>query len=333
MISRRKHLGHYSIVVRLRTSGSSIYYKYKSRLNGFHPSRSGCFTPFSILARLWDVIPLLRAAGMFLTCHADLLAIAVSLLLHLTFAYNSYNYGIDKDTILKRQVSSFYADTGIYAGNGPDSSVPLRQEIRQLQKDNLTWTLYILGLDMLQYTDQTEMLSWYQIAGISAFHFQLDIYLPIDFQGIHGRPYQPFDGVGPTDGNANNGYCTHVSILFPTWHRPYLALYEQVLWGLIQRIALLWTQVEERNQYVTAAANFRIPYWDWAAVPPAGESALPDSVGGSPYVSANGPSGVQIIANPLFSYQFKPLNSSQLPDPPVRMIWSATNFYLPCLDF
>lgn len=22
------------------------------------------------------------------------------------------------------------------------------------------------------------------------------------------------------------GYCTHSSILFPTWHRPYLALFE-----------------------------------------------------------------------------------------------------------
>lgn len=75
-----------------------------------------------------------------------------------------------------------------------------------------------------------------------------------------------------------------------------------------------------------AAANFRIPYWDWAAVPPAGESVLPDSVGGSPYISANGPNGIQLIANPLFSYQFKPLNSTQLPDPPVRIICNTTNF-------
>jgi hypothetical protein len=44
--------------------------------------------------------------------------------------------------------------------------------------------------------------------------------------GIHGRPFVPFDNVPAEPGNENNGYCTHVSILFPTWHRPYLALYE-----------------------------------------------------------------------------------------------------------
>jgi tyrosinase len=108
---------------------------------------------------------------MFFTRYTHVLAIAVFLLLHPTFAHNSYNYGIDRNTLLKRQSSSFYAVTGIHAGSGPDGSVPLRQEIRQLEKDNFTWTLYILGLDMLQYTDQTQMLSWYQIAGILTFHF------------------------------------------------------------------------------------------------------------------------------------------------------------------
>jgi tyrosinase len=44
--------------------------------------------------------------------------------------------------------------------------------------------------------------------------------------GIHGRPFVPFDNVLAEPGDENNGYCTHVSILFPTWHRPYLALYE-----------------------------------------------------------------------------------------------------------
>jgi tyrosinase len=72
-----------------------------------------------------------------------------------------------------------------------------------------------------------------------------------------------------------------------------------------------------RDQYAAAAANFRIPYWDWAAVPPAGESVLPASVGGSDTVSVSGPNGVQTIANPLFSYEFKPLDPTQLPDAPV----------------
>lgn len=49
--------------------------------------------------------------------------------------------------------------------------------------------------------------------------------------GIHGLPFAPWDG----DDNDNDdqvgnnqwgGYCTHGSVLFPTWHRPYVLLYE-----------------------------------------------------------------------------------------------------------
>jgi tyrosinase len=144
-------------------------------------------------------------------------------------------------------------------------------------------------------------------------------------KGIHGRPYQSFDGVQAAPGDSQNGFCTHVSILFPTWHRPFLALYEQVLYDLIQYIASLWPAGSERDEYVAAATIFRIPYWDWAAVPPAGQSVLPDSVGGSAFIMVNGPNGEQEIENPLFSYIFKPLNTSQLPDPPVSI--SIINLY------
>lgn len=43
--------------------------------------------------------------------------------------------------------------------------------------------------------------------------------------GIHGRPYTPWNDVDGA-GTGESGYCTHASILFPTWHRPYLALFE-----------------------------------------------------------------------------------------------------------
>lgn len=178
-IARRRHLVHYC-----RSFAHIRILDHSITITNTDSTASTlrevvAFNPSSILRRLWNVVPLPRATGMFRTRHANLLAIAILLLLHLTSAYNSYNYGIDINTILKRQVSSFYADSGIHADNGPNGSVPLRQEIRQLENDNLTWTLYILGLDMLQYTDQTQMLSWYQIAGISTFHFQLDVDLPI----------------------------------------------------------------------------------------------------------------------------------------------------------
>jgi tyrosinase len=152
--------------------------------------------------------------------------------------------------------------------------------------------------------------------------------------GIHGRPYKAYDNVQALQGNEANGYCTHVSIIFPPWHRPYLALYEvnnpttymngllltfskQILYNAIQVIAQQYPEGTVRNKYVASAANFRIPYWDWAAVPPSGESVLPSSVSSSATIAVDGPRGTQNIWNPLYSYSFQPLDSTDIPDAPV----------------
>src|SRR5271170_3026439 len=42
--------------------------------------------------------------------------------------------------------------------------------------------------------------------------------------GIHGYPHIPWDGVNGTQGMP--GYCMHAAVPFPTWHRPYIALFE-----------------------------------------------------------------------------------------------------------
>ncbi|PBP21264.1 putative Tyrosinase [Diplocarpon rosae] len=88
----------------------------------------------------------------------------------------------------------------------------------------------------------------------------------------------------------------------------------QVLQANVLRIAEQYP-AGVRDQYMTAAANFRIPYWDWAAVPESG-SVFPKSVGGSSSISVHGPAGVQTIQNPLYSYTFKPLDPAQLPEFP-----------------
>ena len=50
--------------------------------------------------------------------------------------------------------------------------------------------------------------------------------------GIHGVPYVPWQNdekiTKPVVSNA--GYCTHRSVLFVPWHRPYLLLYEQIIY-------------------------------------------------------------------------------------------------------
>src|ERR1700683_4059705 len=58
----------------------------------------------------------------------------------------------------------------------------------------------------LMYNDNpVDPTSYYQIAG------------------IHGRPYTSWND--PTT-VKNNKYCEHSSVLFPTWHRAYLLLFE-----------------------------------------------------------------------------------------------------------
>ena len=66
-----------------------------------------------------------------------------------------------------------------------------------------------------------------------------------------------------------------------------------------------------------AAKRFRQPYWDWALSPPTGSSVLPKSIGGSPYVDVQGPNGIQRIANPLYTYSFRPLNATAFVSGPV----------------
>jgi len=93
---------------------------------------------------------------------------------------------------------------------------------------------------------------------------------------------------------------------------------QQALHEVIQLIAMLWP-ASERPRYERAARRFRLPYWDWAVSPPPGESVLPRSIGGSPFVDVDGPKGLQRIANPLFSYQFKLLDRTAFNSNPVSL--------------
>ena len=62
--------------------------------------------------------------------------------------------------------------------------------------------------EVMQKEDQSLTLSSFQIGG------------------IHGLPNVAWNGVRGISGWAWGGYCTHGSVLFPTWHRPYMMLYE-----------------------------------------------------------------------------------------------------------
>lgn len=92
------------------------------------------------------------------------------------------------------------------------------------------------------------------------------------------------------------------------------------MYNVVQYIASLYPAGPQRARFQEAAQTFRMPYWDWAAMPPNNQSVLPFSVGGEPDIMADGPNGLQLIANPLFTYTFKPLDPSIFPDFPVSFL-------------
>jgi tyrosinase len=94
-------------------------------------------------------------------------------------------------------------------------------EIRELAKDKLLTTLFLQALKIYQGRDHRDPSSYFQAAA-----------------GIHGLPYEPFNGVNNQDFEWNlfngqkqlrfGGYCHHSTQLFPSWHRPYMMMVEKV---------------------------------------------------------------------------------------------------------
>lgn len=192
---------------------------------------------------------------------------------------------------------AFYAISGLSGRQGNAASAPPRLEIRKLRDNNAQWNLFLLALNKFYYDkDQSDKTSYYRVAG------------------IHGRPFEPWDDVARSNGGSG-GYCPHASSLFPTWHRPYLALFEQIIYDIAQQVAA--TQFNGNSEYARAAATLRLPYWDWAASAPLGKPVLPSTISGSPWIQISKPTGSEVISNPLFRYHFRTLDQNQIPDPPV----------------
>ena len=207
--------------------------------------------------------------------HFSTLVVPSPLLKHeMTPVAGSLDFG------LRRRQNPTVAITGIH-GFG----IQPRLEVRQLEQNTDQWNIFMLGLARFQATNQSDQTSYYQIAG------------------IHGRPYIPWDNVPAAAGVDSPGYCTHVSNVFLAWHRPYLALYEQVLHQHIVDAVNEFPEGSQRQRYAAAALSWRFPYWDWAATPPAEESVFPSSLQ-IPRINVTMPNGTGTIPNPLFSYRF-----------------------------
>ncbi|KAG8922053.1 hypothetical protein FRC02_012164, partial [Tulasnella sp. 418] len=157
---------------------------------------------------------------------------------------------------------------------------PPRLDIRDLIKNTKQFALYVQALTAMMQTSQDDILSWFAISG------------------IHGLPATAWNGAKPPSGRW---YCHHGVLTFPTWHRPYTALYEQVLQGHAVRIADTYT-TPDKQEWLQAAIDLRAPYWDWAS-----EAVPPPEVIELQQLNIILPDGTEgPIDNPLLTYRFNP---------------------------
>ncbi|KAF8637724.1 hypothetical protein AX17_002627 [Amanita inopinata Kibby_2008] len=166
---------------------------------------------------------------------------------------------------------------------GPIGVAP-RLEINDFIKDDKFFTLYIRALQRMQRTDESEDKSFFGVAS------------------IHGQPYTVWNGAKglfTTEKWNFGGYCTHGSVLFPTWHRPYLSLFEQIIQE--HAIEIVEEFAFDQGRWRKAALDLRQPFWDWAmnAVPP--DCVIKDEM-----VTITGFDGERILVeNPLVRYRLQ----------------------------
>ncbi|WYZ43577.1 hypothetical protein EsH8_VII_000013 [Colletotrichum jinshuiense] len=183
----------------------------------------------------------------------------------------------------------------------PGANPGLRMEFSKwatnTPEKNIQVSLFIRALQKFYDRHYTETLSYFQVAG------------------IHGYPGNiPWDNscapkFPSNDKRAHSIYCTHNMLTFPTWHRPYMALFEQTIYELMGEVIendLVFSNDTEKNTWTKESTQWRLPYWDWAL-----QTEVPNLFR-PPEVKIRvplGPDGLQlepeIVPNPLYRYQLK----------------------------
>jgi hypothetical protein len=107
-----------------------------------------------------------------------------------------------------------------------------------------------------------------------------------------------------------------VQVLFGTWHRPYLALYEQALYANAKEVIAKFPSGEQQK-WQSALSGFRMPYFDWAMEPTVSGEYVPKVIRDEK-IEVTKPTGKVSINNPLYSYSF----GSSIPS---EMGWAPKN--------
>lgn len=211
-------------------------------------------------------------------------AAATALALLASSAQQVFAHPLDTHEI---EASLHERQSGIIVTTGAlGTNIYPRYEIHQLINDYPNqFTLFILAMQQWMTGSMSDPTTY---AGIST---------------IHGVPRQNYNNVGQCGACSQSiGYCTHQLVLFPAWHRVYLAHFEQQYLKIVHNIANAWP-ANGRATMQAAAAVHRFPYWDWAAHPPSGLPVFPE-VFSDQTLSINTQTGRKTINNPLFRYNF-----------------------------
>ncbi|KAF8514606.1 hypothetical protein JB92DRAFT_124714 [Gautieria morchelliformis] len=168
--------------------------------------------------------------------------------------------------------------------SGAGGQAASRLEINDFIKDKKQLSLYIQALDAMFKEKDDPRLSWFSVGG------------------IHGLPYVEWNqSPPPLDPQGNPGpFCVHATPLFAPWHRPYVALLEQIIGTHAASIAEKYTA--DTALWKSAAANLRQPYWDWAINP-----VPPDVIISDEKVKIlHAPMGEEVeVENPFLRYRFR----------------------------
>jgi tyrosinase len=192
-----------------------------------------------------------------------------------------------------RAVLQKRADKITITGAGGNGSYP-RLEIRDLQQNADQWNLYLLAMESFKAKPRNDPMSFYQIAGKTRSRKPSQLLLT--GIGVHGRPFVPWNDQ-PLLNPAGN--CPHAHPLFGSWHRPYLAIYEQALYLNAAEVVESFP-ANEQEKWRTVLTTLRMPYFDWALnVVPAVPTSIRDQT-----VTVTKPNGTVQIPNPLYSYKF-----------------------------
>ncbi|KAJ3254381.1 hypothetical protein HDU77_004121 [Chytriomyces hyalinus] len=122
------------------------------------------------------------------------------------------------------------------------NAVAPRKEVLTFFADQKQASLFLQAFAVIQARDSKDPKSYAQVSA------------------IHGLPNLEYDGFPMK--KPNGGYCVHGAALFPTWHRPYIALIEMLIIEAAVEIAKRYTK--DTQAWLQAAQTIRFPYWDWA---------------------------------------------------------------------